>query len=141
MKYETATQVDTHWADPIFTAEEANTLLTNRHIKLIYSYDEDTKALPLGHVMYSEINDELEILSIFVHPPARRRGVAKALIEHMYAPCAGATAQVFLDVRPSNTAALSLYKSLNFKHVRTRAGYYKNPTEDAYVFSLHLPVK
>lgn len=141
MKFVSATHVGTHWADPIFTAEEANTLLTNAHFKLVYAYDADDSALPLGHIFYADIDSELEILSIFVHPPARRRGVAKALVDHMCAPYEGKDAHVFLDVRPSNAAAVSLYKSLNFKHVRTREGYYKNPVEDAYVFSLHLPVK
>ena len=48
--------------------------------------------------------------------------------------------QVFLEVRPSNTAALELYKKFDFAHVGKRRGYYPNKDgrEDAYVLKRSL---
>jgi ribosomal-protein-alanine N-acetyltransferase len=42
------------------------------------------------------------------------------------------------EVRPSNTAALALYKKLGFKMLGIRKGYYSIPPEDAIVLGLHL---
>jgi len=45
---------------------------------------------------------------------------------------------ITLEVRPSNAAALKLYKKLGFKMMGIRKGYYSNPPEDAFVLALHL---
>ena len=42
----------------------------------------------------------------------------------------GAT-DLFLEVRASNEAAISLYRAFGFNPVGTRKNYYKNPSEDA----------
>ncbi len=49
-------------------------------------------------------------------------------------------AEAFLEVRPSNTAAIRLYQSLGFEQVGTRRGYYQavNGREDAAVLKLSL---
>jgi ribosomal-protein-alanine N-acetyltransferase len=45
---------------------------------------------------------------------------------------------ITLEVRPSNTAAVSLYKKLGFKMMGIRKGYYSMPPEDALVLGLRL---
>ncbi|MBW1953271.1 MAG: ribosomal-protein-alanine N-acetyltransferase RimI, partial [Deltaproteobacteria bacterium] len=42
----------------------------------------------------------------------------------------------WLEVRPSNQAAQSLYHSLGFKPVATRKRYYHNTGEDALILAL-----
>jgi ribosomal-protein-alanine N-acetyltransferase len=45
---------------------------------------------------------------------------------------------ITLEVRPSNTAALALYRKLGFKLMGIRKGYYTIPSEDALVLGLRL---
>ena len=51
-----------------------------------------------------------------------------------------AAARVFLEVRPSNTAARALYRRAGFSEIGTRRGYYpaQNGREDALVLELVL---
>lgn len=44
--------------------------------------------------------------------------------------------EVFLEVRISNVAALTLYRRLGFTVKGIRKAYYDNPEEDAYIMSL-----
>jgi len=88
----------------------------------------------LGFVILRRIGGDGELLQIAVDRIARRCGVADLLMTAAlrYADDAGLD-QVFLEVRGSNDAAISLYKKHGFKFVRLRKGYYRDPTEDAVV--------
>lgn len=77
---------------------------------------------------------EAEILNLAVHPSARRRGVARALLRALLETLDG---EVFLEVRASNLAAIALYESLGFSPVGTRSGYYAHPPEDGVVLKFH----
>lgn len=66
---------------------------------------------------------ENEILNLAVHPPGRRRGIAKALLEQAFGAIAG---DWFLEVRESNAAAQKLYQRLGFSTAGTRPGYYQD---------------
>ena len=74
--------------------------------------------------------DEYEILNLAVHPAQRRRGIARKLLTNSMEAFGG---QWFLEVRASNTAAISLYESMRFHQAGTRPAYYENPTEPAIV--------
>jgi [ribosomal protein S18]-alanine N-acetyltransferase len=67
-----------------------------------------------------------------VVPDARRRGVARALLEDLleHAGAAGA-AQLTLEVRVSNFAAQALYRGFGFRLAGLRRGYYRDTGEDA----------
>jgi ribosomal-protein-alanine N-acetyltransferase len=78
--------------------------------------------------------DELEILSVAVDPPFRRRGVARKLIQEVLAGHRGA---VFLEVRQSNVAARKLYHSLGFETIAVRKEYYPDSGEPAIVMKFH----
>jgi len=73
---------------------------------------------------------EHEILNLAVDPPQRRRGIARRLVQEALVTRQG---DWFLDVRASNTAAQSLYKSLGFNPVGLREHYYTQPHEAAIV--------
>ena len=79
------------------------------------------------------IEGESEILTLAVDPRARRQGIASALLRELLRERPG---QVFLEVRPSNTAAWQLYQRLGFEVVGWRQGYYSNPPEDAVAMRL-----
>jgi ribosomal-protein-alanine N-acetyltransferase len=67
-----------------------------------------------------------------VLPEARRRGVARALLEDLleHAGAAGA-ANLTLEVRVSNFAAQALYRAVGFRLAGLRRGYYRDTGEDA----------
>jgi len=46
--------------------------------------------------------------------------------------------RVYLEVRASNNPAISLYTSMEYSIFSTRKEYYRDPPEDAYIWSLDL---
>ena len=78
--------------------------------------------------------DEREILNLAVAPDFRRKGVARALLDNAYKGFRGA---IFLEVRESNRVAQEFYKSLGFKELNKRPGYYGSPPESAIVMKFH----
>jgi ribosomal-protein-alanine N-acetyltransferase len=85
------------------------------------------------------IPPEAELESIAVAGMFQRMGVARRLFEELKGEleAAGVT-QVLLEVRASNTAALSLYQELGFAETGRRAGYYAHPMEDAVQMRLAI---
>lgn len=78
--------------------------------------------------------DELHINTLAVDPPARRRGLATALLTRVLADAAGEGGlRATLEVRASNQAAIALYERLGFHVEATRRGYYTKPHEDALI--------
>ena len=79
---------------------------------------------------------EAHILNLCVDEAHRNRGMGKrllgALIERAIA---AGMHEAFLEVRPSNTAAIRLYLTLGFEQVGMRRGYYQavSGREDAAV--------
>jgi polysaccharide biosynthesis protein PslH len=77
--------------------------------------------------------DEREILNLAVDPSRRRQGIARRLLEGAILSSGAAW---FLEVRESNTAALSLYKGLGFEVNGRREAYYHDPPEAAIVLKI-----
>nr|UXE44205.1 [Ribosomal protein S18]-alanine N-acetyltransferase [uncultured bacterium] len=79
---------------------------------------------------------EAHILNLCVGEAFRCRGVGRRLLDSLIERAATAgMADAFLEVRPSNTAAIRLYLALGFEQVGMRRGYYQaaNGREDAAV--------
>jgi ribosomal-protein-alanine N-acetyltransferase len=92
-----------------------------------------------GFLLAWRAADELHLTDLGVTAPARRRGLARALVsalrregEH------GGARTIVLEVRASNSAALTLYGSLGFTELDRRARYYADNDEDAVVMQLQL---
>ncbi|MCA8926465.1 MAG: GNAT family N-acetyltransferase [Alphaproteobacteria bacterium] len=79
-----------------------------------------------GLVLARAIAGEAEILTIGVHPAARRQGVARGLLGACYAllPALGAE-RLVLEVAVDNLPAQALYRSEGFAVVGRRPGYYR----------------
>jgi ribosomal-protein-alanine N-acetyltransferase len=93
----------------------------------------------VGYVVGRSVLDEAEILNVGVAGPARRHGVARALVQALLAAFAGSgVCSVFLEVRESNRAARALYQSFSFREVGRRPRYYRRPVEDAVVLRARL---
>ncbi|MGA2328550.1 MAG: GNAT family N-acetyltransferase [Bryobacteraceae bacterium] len=92
-----------------------------------------------GHVVgfvvcRAPVHDESEVLSLVVDPPMRRRGIAKRLMLHVLGRWPGTW---FLEVRESNSPAISLYRNLDFQEIARRSDYYQDTGETAVVMRRH----
>ena len=81
--------------------------------------------------------DGADIMTIATAPEFRGQGTAKALIAAMTDILQTKHLRwLTLEVRPSNTQAVGLYKAMGFREVGRRPRYYKKPTEDALLMTL-----
>lgn len=95
----------------------------------------------IGYGVMSVGAGEMHILNLCVHDGFRCRGVGRKLLQYLVdRGAAVGMGEAFLEVRPSNTAAIRLYQSLGFEQVGVRRGYYQAASgrEDAAVFKLPL---
>jgi [ribosomal protein S18]-alanine N-acetyltransferase len=89
-----------------------------------------------GYIVYWFLIDELHILNLAVSPQYRRLGLARSLLlETIQRAQAIHIKTAWLEVRPSNEAAISLYHSFEFELVITRKRYYSDTGEDALILS------
>ena len=99
-------------------------------------------AAPVAFILCRAMAGEAEILTLAVEPAARRRGLARALVEAAagVARIAGAEA-MFLEVADDNVAAIGLYEAAGFHRAGLRRGYYDRGPQgyvDALVMRLDL---
>lgn len=93
----------------------------------------------LGYIGGVFVLDECTVTDVCTTERARRRGIARALIEALFGECGRRGAHgIFLEVRESNSAAVSLYERLGFARVGKRVGAYQKPREDAYIYKKTL---
>ncbi|MDI6854281.1 MAG: ribosomal protein S18-alanine N-acetyltransferase [Deltaproteobacteria bacterium] len=91
-----------------------------------------------GYIVYWVIAGEMHVMNLAVHPRHRRRGVAKALLrEAMHRARDQGAVVAWLEVRPSNQAAQTLYKSFGFRKVGVRPRYYADNQEDALLMAYY----
>lgn len=82
---------------------------------------------PLGFIMMRTAGGEAECLTLCTVPNARRRGVARRLLDAALTDPACAGHRVFLEVAADNEAAQALYLGAGFARVGRRKGYYETP--------------
>jgi ribosomal-protein-alanine acetyltransferase len=93
----------------------------------------------VAYIVYWQIRDDVQINNIAVHPAHRGFGLGEAMMRYAIAKVRAAGAGfISLEVRQSNTAAVTLYKKLGFEILGTRKNYYTKPDEDAHVMGLVL---
>ena len=93
----------------------------------------------VGYVCVWEIADEVHVTNIAVHPAHRRRGIARGMLDLLLAESRARDLRlVVLEVRPSNQAALSLYRKAGFVPIGRRKQYYTDTHEDAIVMWLRV---
>jgi [ribosomal protein S18]-alanine N-acetyltransferase len=94
-----------------------------------------------GYLVALDAADEGEILNLAVAPSGRRRGVGRALVEHVLGSFdERGIRQVYLEVRESNAAARALYAAHGFAEMGRRKGYYRRPPEDAIILRAQIGV-
>ena len=85
----------------------------------------DIVASQNGFIVYRAIVPEAELITIGVHPDARRGGIAATMIELMVRDLAArGVKKVFLEVAENNHPARALYERHGFTVVGRRPKYY-----------------
>jgi ribosomal-protein-alanine N-acetyltransferase len=122
------------WSDNTFRGEIQNTPVSSPFVVVRRPGEE-----VIAYIIFWQIRDDVQINNVAVHPDCRGLGLGEAMIRYAIAKVrlAGATFMT-LEVRPSNTPALTLYRKLGFEIMGTRKNYYTKPDEDAYVMALVL---
>jgi ribosomal-protein-alanine N-acetyltransferase len=117
------------WSETTFRG-----LLRRSDAELVVATDD---ASIIGHAVYWYVLDQGELGNVAVAPPARGRGVGAMLVKEIVARASKrGVRELFLEVRPSNTHARTLYGKFGFEQVGRRRNYYQEPTEDALVLRL-----
>lgn len=94
-----------------------------------------------GYAIMMPAVDETELLTIGVAATQQRQGLGRKMLQEMLALArARNMRRMFLEVRPSNGAAVALYRSAGFAEVGLRRGYYRDASgsEDALVMAREL---
>lgn len=95
----------------------------------------------VGYAVMMVAADEAHLLNLSITTEWQRQGWGKKLLQQMLGLARQHRARVMLlEVRPSNVAALGMYKSFGFKRIALRRGYYPaGPVrEDAILLELRL---
>ncbi|HET9048001.1 MAG TPA: ribosomal protein S18-alanine N-acetyltransferase [Chiayiivirga sp.] len=95
----------------------------------------------IGHGVLSTGAGEAHILNVCVAPRHQGRGLGRYLTGRLIDLARWHRAErVFLEVRPSNPAAIHLYESLGFNEIGRRPRYYPahKGREDAIVMAIEL---
>ena len=92
-----------------------------------------------GFLVSRFIGPEGEILNLVVASSSRRKGVGSRLLAAVMADAKTKNVErVYLEVRESNGAAISLYAKHGFEKTGQRTNYYRDPTENAVVLEKKL---
>ena len=93
----------------------------------------------LGYAGVLVMADEGYITNVAVFPDYRRQGIAAQIIKVFCDFAAGNHLSFLtLEVRPTNTAAIELYRSFGFEEVGRRKNYYDLPKEDALILTRYF---
>lgn len=95
----------------------------------------------VGYAILSVAAGEAHVLNLCVDPDYRKLGYGDRLLDEILLRAGRAgVKEVFLEVRPSNVNAMSLYRKKGFRQIASRRAYYqaRNGREDAAVLSLLL---
>jgi ribosomal-protein-alanine N-acetyltransferase len=88
----------------------------------------------VGYLIISRYVDAWHVMNVAVDPDYRRRGIATALLERLFARTVDDERRGYtLEVRVSNAGAIRLYELLGFEPRGVRRGYYTDNREDALI--------
>ena len=101
---------------------------------------DDKTRVAIAYVVASYVLDQADVQNIVVDEPFRGLGWGRKILQATTNELGSrGVTELFLEVRPSNQAAVNLYQSMGFKCKQKRQDYYlgvDGMREDAWVFSL-----
>lgn len=89
----------------------------------------------VGYGIMSTAAGECHMLNVCLAAAFQGQGLGRVLVYHMIDIAEKARAQrLYLEVRPSNVAAVRLYESIGFLQIGRRKGYYRARPPAADIF-------
>ncbi len=125
VKYEQELFTDS-WPEAVFLEDIAS----------LYSYPHvlHVDSELAGYVVLWVAADEGHLTNIAVAKKYQRKSIAKKLLSFILRLANEMKlAQINLEVRPTNTPAISLYEKFGFEKLAVHKNYYSNPLEDCLV--------
>ena len=114
------------WSLQAFESEAENPL------SLWIVAEEDGKVI--GYIGSQSVLGQADIMNLAVSEDYRRKGIGRGLVLALVKELSKQDVTIaLLEVRVSNTPAITLYESLGFSKVGCRKNYYFHPKEDAYI--------
>lgn len=123
---------DFPWSEGIF-----RDCLANSYLSMLYVDQQQIQA----YAVSQNIVDECHLLNLTVRPEARNQGIGKKMLQYLINQARrNDIGSLFLEVRVSNIAAITLYDQLGFNEIGVRRDYYpaSNGREDALVFAYEV---
>ncbi len=120
-----------------WTRGNFNDSLQSRHNAWVLTQQDEIIAYALMMIVL----DEAHLLNISVAKQYQQQGFGRLLLTHMIDQARELnTLNMFLEVRVSNIAAITLYEDIGFVEMSIRRGYYPAPKgrEDAVLMGLAL---
>ena len=118
----------TPWSRSMFAGELAKPSSLS-----LGAFDRETGVL-VGYLVISRYVDAWHVMNVAVTSEFRRRGIARALLEHLFEVTSTDERRGYtLEVRVSNEGAIKLYETLGFVARGVRRGYYTDNREDALI--------
>ena len=106
--------------------------LKENPVNFMYVIEEGN--LILGFIDFWITFDSATIAQIAIRKQYQRRGYSSILMQEMIDDCyAKKVLNITLEVRISNTKAISLYKKFNFKEIVIKPHYYDNGEDALYM--------
>jgi ribosomal-protein-alanine N-acetyltransferase len=122
------------WTRAMFQEELAKIPAT------LYVLKGGSEKVALGYCCFWALSGELQLVNIAVRPDLRGQGLGRLLLHYLFREAQlRAAEKIFLEVRPSNQAAVGLYERLGFKVLYRRPRYYTPEGEDALVMVWDSP--
>jgi ribosomal-protein-alanine N-acetyltransferase len=113
-----------------WSSAEFTDLLNQKHVFLVRA--------PRGFALGRAVAGEAELLTLAVHPDARRQGRGRDLLDAYEAAARAASAiESFLEVSEANLGAIELYRSFGYDDSGRRSRYYRS-TDGNYLDALVL---
>ena len=120
-----------------WTAGNFKDSINSGHICLVLEIDESI----IGYAILMMVLDEAHLLNISVSAAWKGKGWGRYLLNHtMQISREQGGLNMFLEVRPSNVSAITLYESIGFNEMGVRPGYYPahNGRENAVLMGVAL---
>jgi ribosomal-protein-alanine acetyltransferase len=124
-----------------WTLSQFQSSLQSSHQCCVLACNQTSNDTIVAYAITSTAADEAELLNITVALESQRQGLGQLLLKQICDLFDDTIHSLFLEVRASNQAAITLYDKLYFNEVGLRANYYpskKGRREDAIIMAKPL---
>ncbi|MBQ8786897.1 MAG: ribosomal protein S18-alanine N-acetyltransferase [Oscillospiraceae bacterium] len=118
------------WSEAAF----ADALTQENAVTLVAEADGEIAGFITGVFLF----DNADIYSVATAEQHRKKGVGAMLLKSFFYTLPTEVEVVWLEVRESNSAAISLYEKSGFERVGLRKNFYEQPRENAVLYNKQL---